>query len=119
MDTETRAWQSHLATAAVITVVVPVVTRLIDDEPSVLATTLLGAALAVCLWLMLFSGAAGKVGIHKARVPARDYQLAAVIALLLGGVLVAMAGYLFWPAAFIMGGVVGSFSSISESRESA
>lgn len=73
---------------------------------------LLGATLAVTLWLIVFCGTlAGPKDRSSERVPARTYAVAATFAVLLGAVVFWITGTpSFWAVAVIVAGVLAPWS---------
>lgn len=110
-----RTTARTLLTGVAIAVGVPVAARLTGDEGPWWVLVIIGAVLALALWVMLWAGAAGRTSLSRAVVDPRAYAGAGVLGILLGPVLMGMVSdnRAFWAVGFILAGTLLEASSLA------
>ncbi|NUS40336.1 MAG: hypothetical protein HOP97_01705 [Terrabacter sp.] len=106
------AYLAQLLVAAAVTLVVGVVTG--DGWPAYVV----GAVLALSLWVMLLAGSYSHPGgVADMRVPTRQYALAAALAVAFGWAMYVVGdGATWWAVGFILAGVLVPAGSAATDR---
>lgn len=92
-----------LAIAAAVTVG----SRLLGQDGPMWAYALIGAGLALALWLMMFAGSYAGAADDRGRVPVAAFAVAGAVGVLLGALIAGFGGRpTWWAPGFILAGVM-------------
>lgn len=105
-------------TAVVFTLAVSLLGTVVFDQGAWWVLALVGAVLAVSLWVMVWAGSAGHAGLRHAHVDPTEYAQASAVTLVLGSILSLMTdGAVYWSVAAILGGCVFAGMGLSKKTE--